>query len=270
MRISRALIPITIAVMTVTACASPAEQTSTAGEPTSSVVQGTSEASTAPTAESLTTSADPSSEAAETSETTEEAAAELAVDEYGFSQMSGGEYGEPGISYAAVFSNAGSAIATDAQVQITFESEDGTVLSSEQGYLTVVLPGSSVALGGYVYDVEGAETMSVQLLPGGDEALDEDPANFEVTKITTEGDEYGMLTTTATVDSPFTKDLENLEVVAVYRNASGDIIGGDFTYLNFVPAGGSAAVEVTGMGWEGDAPAETEVYVALSGLSLME
>lgn len=222
--------------------------------------------------EAVTTPAEDSS-TSEAEETTEEevtAVADLSIDDYGFTQIPEGEYGSAaGISYAVVFENAGSAIATSAQYQIAFEDGAGTVLSSEQGYVTAVLPGTSVAAAGYVYDVDGAEEMTVQLMPGESEEIDGEAANFEVTNVTTTSQEFGGMKTTATVASPFTRDLENLEAVAVYRNADGEIIGGDYTYLNFVPAGGSSAVEITGS-YDGEDPSETEVYIALSGLSLLE
>lgn len=263
-------------LLSIAGCASPADQTSTAGDPTSNVVQGQQE-SAAPTTEdtateAVTTPAEDSS-TSEAEETTEEevtAVADLSIDDYGFTQIPEGEYGSAaGISYAVVFENAGSAIATSAQYQIAFEDGAGTVLSSEQGYVTAVLPGTSVAAAGYVYDVDGAEEMTVQLMPGESEEIDGEAANFEVTNVTTTSQEFGGMKTTATVASPFTRDLENLEAVAVYRNADGEIIGGDYTYLNFVPAGGSSAVEITGS-YDGEDPSETEVYIALSGLSLLE
>lgn len=276
MCIKLALIPTAAMVLLIAGCASPAEQTSTAGEPTSNVVQGQQEESAPPTTEEATTeeattpAEESSSKAEEPTEEDDAAVADLSVDDYGFTQIPEGEYGSAaGISYAVVFENAGSAIATQAQYQIAFEDNAGTVLSSEQGYVTAVLPGTSIAAAGYVYDVDGAEKMTVQLMPGDSEEIDGEAANFEVTNVTSTPQEFGGMKTTATVASPFTKDLENLEAVAVYRNADGEIIGGDFTYLNFVPAGGTSAVEITGS-YEGEAPSETEVFIALSGLSLLE
>lgn len=275
MRITKTLIPAAIASLLLAGCASAADQTSTAGEPTSNVVQGDQEESAEPTteedeAEEAETSSEDAAPA-EAEETTEEEAsvADLSIDEYGFTQIPAGEYSSPGISYAVVFENAGTAIATNSQYQISFEDGGGTVLSSEQGYVTAVLPGTSVAAAGYVYDVDGAEKMTVQLMPGDSEEIDGEAANFEVTNIASTPEEYGGMKTTATVESPFTKDLENLEAVAVYRNAAGEIIGGDYTYLNFVPAGGTSAVEISGS-YDGEAPSETEVFIALSGLSLLD
>jgi hypothetical protein len=269
MRLSSKLICASTILLVATACASPAEQTSTAGEPTSSVVQGSATDSTTPTAEPSASSEAPESEAAATSEE-EAATAELSVEDYGFTQTTGGEYSEPSITYAVIFSNSGNGIAGNAQFQIAFEGAGGEVLHSEQGYVTAVLPGTSVAHAGYAYEVDGAEKMTVQLMPGDTEALEDDAANFEVSDITTAPQEFGGLKTTATVESPFTKDLEMLETVAVYRDDAGDIVGGDMTYLNFVPAGGKAAVTIDGMTWEGDPPAETEVYVALTSLTLLD
>jgi len=57
-------------------------------------------------------------------------------------------------------------------------------------------------------------------------------------------------------------------VSAIAYDEAGEIIGGGFTYLDFVPANGKAAVEVsitsTGI------PATTELYAIVSGLSDFE
>ena len=74
---------------------------------------------------------------------------------------------------------------------------------------------------------------------------------------------------TAPVSYTHLKDLKDVIVTAVYRDGANKIVGGDFTFLNFVPAGGNAAVTVDAINWEGEAPAATEVYATLSALSLL-
>lgn len=246
----------TLAVLTLaTACGSVADTASTDGEAKSEVVAAEE------TAEEETSKAEV--------EEAQEATAELKVAEYGFTQLDGGEYGEPGVSYGVVIKNAGDAIAANSQVQISFMNADGTVVDTNEDYLTAVLPGTSVALGDYVYDANGVTKMTVQVLPGQTESLEEDPANFKVSKVTTRAQEYGGLKTTATVESPFTKDLKDLKAVAIYRDGGGKVIGGDFTILNFVPAGGRASVSIDAL-TDGLTPASTDVYIALSGLTMLD
>lgn len=245
-----------------TACSAVAEVASTDGDPQSEVVSG--ETSDAKTSEAEASPAD-----AEETEEADEAAAELKVADYGFSQLDGGEYGSPGVSYGVVIKNSGDAIAGNAQVQISFMDSSDTVVDTREDYLTAVLPQTSVALGDYVGDATGVTKMNVQVLPGESEPLDNEPANFKVTKVKTRAEEYSGLKTTATVESPFTKDLEDLQAVAIYRDKNDKIIGGDFTFLNFVPAGGKASVSIDSF-TDGLEPASTDVHIALSGLSLLD
>lgn len=240
------------AATALTGCGSAADKTNTAGEPGSKVVAG---------AEASAGAEDAAAEGSK-------AEAQLTVGDYGFTQFGKSEYTGPRVSYALVVSNKGTAIGTSAKVQVTFEDGAGGVVDSQEDYLAAVLPGSSVALAGELPDTAGVKKMTVQVLPGSSEALKSKPANFTVSKIKTKTQEYTGVKTTASVASPFTEDLEEVQAVAVYRNAKGKIIGGDFTYISFIPAGGKAAVSIESFAHE-KVPAKTEVYVGLSSLSLL-
>jgi hypothetical protein len=62
--------------------------------------------------------------------------------------------------------------------------------------------------------------------------------------------------------------LDSVEVVVVYYDGGGAIIGGEFTFVNFIPAGGTSAFEVTSFN---DLPGldHVEVYPQLSSLTLL-
>jgi len=70
---------------------------------------------------------------------------------------------------------------------------------------------------------------------------------------------------TGEVISPYTKDITNIRVSAIGYNEAEEIIGGGFTYLDFVPANGKAAVEVSITSSE--TPATADLYAAVSALS---
>jgi hypothetical protein len=91
---------------------------------------------------------------------------------------------------------------------------------------------------------------------------------FTASGVSTTARDYGGLQTNATLSSTFAKDLKEVVAVAIYRDANGAIVGGDRTYVDFVPAGGSAAVEISSFE-DVPAPAATEVYAELSNLSLL-
>lgn len=235
-------------------CGSAAESTKTSGEKTSSVVSGGQTSSSAIASSSTATSTAPESK--------------LAVSDFGFTQLTGGEYGSPGVTYAVIVENPGSSIAEGVQLQVSFESASGSVIATDQQVITAILPGTRAAQAGYKHDIKDVATMKVQMMPGRSEALKDKSANFTVDGIASTKNDFGMKTV-ATVTSPFTKDLKDVLVTAVYRDGANKIVGGDFTFLNFVPAGGNAAVTVDSINWEGEAPAATEVYATLSALSLL-
>lgn len=260
-----------LVVSVLAACGSVGDAVSSEGEG-SRVVSGESSESSesSESTESAAPVADAETEAEAEAESEAEQAAVIEVVEYGFTQLPSGEYDSPPqVSYGVVFANSGDAIAVDARVQITFNGADGGVVTTQEEYLTAVLPGQQAALGASLYDTDGVASMSVQVLPGSSEPADDVAGAFEVSQVATSVEEYGGLTTTATVASPFTKDLQDLYATAIHRGPDGAIVGGDFTFLSFVPAGGTAGVEIMTAANLPE-PTSSEVYVQLSGLSLME
>lgn len=243
------MLAVALPLALVAACGSAAESTTTEGESKSKVVSGeNSAASSAPPAGN---------------------AVVLKLNESGFTQSPKDEYGSPAsVSYAAVISNSGSEIATNVQIQVGLLDASGSVVDSEEHSLAAVLPGTEVAFSGSAYDAEGVTKMDVKILPGQSEKPTGAAGNFTVAKVATKTVEYGGLKTTAVVTSPFTKDLKDVEAVAVYRDAKGKIIGGDFTYVNFIPAKGTANVSIDNLTWK-KKPAKTEVYISISSLSLL-
>ena len=243
---------VVVAAIALSSCGSAAEKATTQGDASSRVVAG----GATPTA----------------SASTEEAPAPdaVTVEDYGFTQFPKSEFGPPTGTYGVVISNSGEQIATNVQVQIGLEDASGVVVDSRDAYIAVILPKTSVALSGANIEATGVKKMTVQALPGTYESLEEEPANFEVSKVTTRAQEYGGLKTTAVVTSPFTKDLKELQVVAIYRDGKGKVVGGDFTFLNFIPAKGRATVSIDSFAGFEEAPAKTDVYVAMSTLTLLE
>jgi hypothetical protein len=70
------------------------------------------------------------------------------------------------------------------------------------------------------------------------------------------------------VTNPFARELKGVYVSIVAYDAAGNIIGGEFTFVNFVPPGGQAPFEATF--WEGAEPARVEAYAAISGLTALD
>lgn len=240
------------AALALSSCGSAAEKTTTQGDPSSSVVAG----GATPTA-TASSEETPSPDA-------------VKVEDYGFTQFPKSDFGPPTVTYGVIISNSGEQIATDVRVQIGIEDASGTVVDSRDEFIAAILPNTSVALAGANIEATGAKKMTVQALPGTYEDLEEESANFDVSKVKTRAQEFGSLKTTAAVASPFTKDLKDLQAVAIYKDAKGKVVGGDFTFLNFIPAKGKATVSIESYAGFKKAPAKTEVYIALSSLTLLE
>ena len=60
-----------------------------------------------------------------------------------------------------------------------------------------------------------------------------------------------------------------MDAVAVYYNPAGAVVGGDFTFVNFIPAGGSTSFQITGTNViPGVVGTQTHVYATASNLTI--
>jgi hypothetical protein len=163
-------------------------------------------------------------------------------------------------SYGIIFENPNPSrwVASSTSVNITFRDSGGQVVAAEDSFLALGLPDQRVALGTVAFDAGEAATMDVQYRVTWEE-VDFTTGAFTFTGVKTSCDEFSCRTT-ATIASSFDEDQESVEVVAIYRDAGGDIIAGDFTYADFVPAGGSVGVEIST--FHSFQVATTELYAA--------
>lgn len=199
-----------------------------------------------PQSRSSVVTASPTSLSLDTS-TTIPARQDLQIADYGFSSFKA-EYGNTDyLSYGVILRNPNPSdwLASRVNVNITFFGASGTVVKSESDYVSALLPGQAAGLGDSLIDVSGASRMEVQALVQHWEQLPQAAtSSFSVENVSTKVREYGGLQTTASVRSTFAKDLKQLRATAVYYDASGKIIGGAFTFVDFVPSGGSVGIEV--------------------------
>jgi hypothetical protein len=70
------------------------------------------------------------------------------------------------------------------------------------------------------------------------------------------------------ITNPYDRDISNMRISAVVYNEAGEIIGGGFTYLNFILAKSTTGVDVsvTSTGQL----AQVELYPTVSGLSMLK
>lgn len=156
----------------------------------------------------------------------------------------------------------------NSQYHVTVFTEDGHVLATEAGYVEVLLPNQILGVAGTMYLVEDIDVARIdtQILAG--DFVESDPIPyFTAESVTYQPDEY-FPQVTGQIVSPYSKNITDLRVSAILYNEGGEIIGGGFTYLDFIPANGKAPVEVSVT--TGGAPAMAELYATVSGLSEFE
>jgi hypothetical protein len=187
-------------------------------------------------------------------------AANLMLVEHGFGQQ-GQEVG-----FGMLVENPNPSFAVDgAQYHLTAYAEDGSVLDAEQSFLDTLLPSQTLGLGGNLYLDEGMEVARLDVQIKGGRFTKSDAVPFFTTeKAAYQPDQYRPQVTGHVV-SPYGSEITNLRVAAIAYDASSEIIGGGYTFLDFVPANGKAAVEVP-ITTAGE-PATVALYAAVSDLS---
>ncbi|MFF2371648.1 NINE protein [Agromyces sp. NPDC058110] len=128
----------------------------------------------------------------------------------------------------------------------TVEAVDASGVILDSGYeFATVLQGKSVIVGNFVsvgsgtiakLDVRGPTAAAATSSPAAE------TGSFAVSDIAT-AEEYGWLTVTGKVTSAFSEDQDLVKVSVIARDAAGTIVGSDFTFIDRLPAGGTAQFE---------------------------
>lgn len=154
------------------------------------------------------------------------------------------------------------------QYQVTAYSDDGKVLTTDEGYVNLILPGQIIGIGGDLYLHEGMTIhhLDAQIITGDFIESEEFPF-FSSDKVVFQAGTYSSKVT-GIILSPYRSDITDVRVSAITYDENGAVNGGGYTYLDFVPANGEAAVEVlvavTGT------PIKAELFATLSSLSEIE
>jgi hypothetical protein len=130
-----------------------------------------------------------------------------------------------------------------------------------------VLPSQKSAVGNFTAGA-GVTRMEVQARVQSWEDAPEQVGTFTVSSVNVVPQEYTGPQVTGTIASTFVEDLQQVEVVAVFYSAENAIIGGAFTFVDFIPAGGTSAFEVSSLV---DIPGidHADVIPSVSNLSLL-
>jgi hypothetical protein len=183
----------------------------------------------------------------------------------GFSPVMGGiDANERSAAYGFIIENTGDELVTDISINVSAFDAEGTALANASHTVNVLRPGQRMGLGDEFYGENfPADVADLQVQVG-------EPSNYSVGNVPESGEltaegitsnttEYGV-ETTFTANSTYEQQVDSPVVYAIYRNAEGEIIGGSYTYMDFIPAGGSVAGSVESYEVIPNV-AETEVYL---------
>jgi hypothetical protein len=173
------------------------------------------------------------------------------------------------LSFGIVIENSNQDLSFESSMyHVTAYSEDGSVLGVSEGYIDLMLPNQALGVVDNIYLDDGVivSRIDAQIKQGSFNQSASIPV-FSSENAAYLSDQY-FPKITGQIISPYDKDITNLRVSAIAYNAAGDIIGGGFTYLDFVPANSKAAVEVNIT--VSDTPVKVELYASVSALSDIE
>ncbi len=174
------------------------------------------------------------------------------------------------VGFAFIVENPNPAMAVEnLQYQVTAYNAEGAVVKTESGYIQLVLPKQKLGLGGVLLVDEGVTVSKLEVqLNKGDLTASEKIPTFTVDSVSYYPREITSLAT-GIIKNPYNRTITQLRVAAVAYDEAGTIIGGGFTFLNFIQANGTSGVEIRVTNTKEKAVASIELYPALSGLSML-
>jgi len=163
--------------------------------------------------------------------------------------------------------NEGYAI-ENTSLHFTIYDADGHVMIVHEGSIPVLLPGETQGIAGVFYGqaFQIADRLDVQLLPGTYTPSAAIPS-LSAENVSYQADSY-TAKTTGMIVNPYDKEVSHVGVCAIAYDSAGEIVGGGVTRMDFVPAGGKAAVEVTTV--SAGTPASVELYASVTQLSAIK
>jgi len=149
------------------------------------------------------------------------------------------------VGWGFVVTNPNSLAAQRSQYQVAAFDANGTVLTTDQGYIEVIAPGQRVGIAGDLFLKQGEQIarMDVQVKTGDLKNLPQQGA-LSAEGATYKPDQF-LPRVTGLVKSTYAQDLKNVEVFAIAYDADSAIIGGGLAFVQFVPASGQTAVEAS-------------------------
>jgi hypothetical protein len=193
------------------------------------------------------------------------AAAAPAVTSGGLSVAKSG-FGQAGkhVDIAFLIDNGGPTL-ENSQYQVAAYGADGTVIGTDSGYLTLILAGQHLGIADDVILNADAAVKRVDVqIKAGKVGTGTYPPPFTSNTVTYKADK-NFPQVSGIIKSTASSDVKKLFVSAILYDAAGNIIGGGFTFLDFIPANGQSAAQTSVT--TSATVARAEMYAMLSGLS---
>jgi hypothetical protein len=186
---------------------------------------------------------------------------DLEVTETGFSTYIDPIGDTPGGSFGFLVENTGDATLTGVPLSVTIMDEAGGILETTSFDVGVIRPGETLGYGAELIEHPTNGIGEIEVQVGESVSTYEAPAEGTLTAsdVNTTGDEYSV-TTTFSVASTYSEQVDYAAPYAIHRDTSGRIIGGGMGIMDFIPPGGEQNGQVDIFGPIPNI-ATTEVYV---------
>ncbi|MEM8534903.1 MAG: hypothetical protein AAGF95_28950, partial [Chloroflexota bacterium] len=196
-----------------------------------------------------------------TAEPVEEPALGVEVGQTGFGQ-DGAEVG-----YAFIVTNLDDQLIGDSEYQVSVYDANDVVVGTDSGSVVTIGPGQQIGIAGSLFVND--ETVEVDRIDvqfrATDRMIFEEEFVFTAENVNYMPDDISP-SVSGVVSSSYEQDFGNLVVFAIAYDEADEIIGGGYNFLDFIPAQGQSAIDVS-ITAAGD-PARVELYPLLSILSL--
>lgn len=169
--------------------------------------------------------------------------------------------GEEAAYYALLRNpNAERWMATWMPARVDLLDDEGGLVSTYDRNVTL-LPGQTGAIVGYRGDAEGASQIDVVVANSASDWTDvpELPGDLTFSQLKTKVTDSGTKTT-GRVSSTYDTQVESVNVYVLLRNPSGEVVGANNTWIDFIPAAGDANFMLESWSEKKPDVASTEVY----------
>ena len=163
---------------------------------------------------------------------------EPVVVEDGFSLFE--QWGSLQGSWAAIVENPSTQALRYVSLIATLRDANGSIVDVDTGSLSSMAPGSRSAYGSdYLFDVPPTAATVEVAVHASDETATTGSGSLSAGGTTLTSDGEGGWNVAGEITSTLDRDVEFVEVIGVFRDASGVIVGGAVTYVDLVPAQGA-------------------------------